>query len=128
MCAPAGAGTRAWRARRARHRPEAGLFEELARRGGRDFQPEASQFASDPLVAPERVPAGEEQHQLTNLAADPRPTRSTWVGSAFRRQPGMPAKERRRGDQNRPPARPRQQPAGSGEEDSIDWLSFGRLL
>jgi hypothetical protein len=61
----------------------------------------------------------EAKHQLADLPADRRPAVSTTVGPAARDQLSMPAKERRRRDQKRRPARSRQQPTRSGKEDTI---------
>ena len=98
---------------------ETRVLEELAHRRGRDRNAQPAQLADDALVAPARILAGQAQHQLSDLAADRRPTDATGIGPAAAHQPPMPAKQRRRCDDKRPPARSRQQPAGGSKEDSI---------
>jgi hypothetical protein len=77
------------------------------------------EFADDPLVAPARVLAGEAQHQIADLAPDRWPASPARIRPASRDQPAVPAKQRRRSDDERSPARLRDQPTGGGKEDAV---------
>jgi hypothetical protein len=109
-----------WHARRSRaSRTEARLTEDLLHGRGGDCDAEAVQLTDDPLVAPTRILARQAQHQLAYIAADRRSTTPTAVGPPAGDEASVPAEERRRRDQKRPPARSRQQPTGSSQEDPI---------
>lgn len=77
------------------------------------------QLACDPLIAPARVLARQPDHQHTDLAADRRPPATIAVRPAPGDEPPMPPKQRRWRDEERSPARPRQQLTCGGKEDSI---------
>jgi hypothetical protein len=106
-------------------RSETSLAKQLAHSRGRHSESEPTKLAGDPLVAPARVLTREAQNQLTDLAADRRPTNSTVIGPPPRHQPAVPAKQRRRRDDKRPPAGSRKQLAGGGKEHSICGSQLG---
>ena len=109
---PGEPGTRAGRA-------EPCFAQDLLHRRGRHSQPEAVQLAGDPLVAPARVLARQAKHQFADLAADRRSTAPTGVRPAASDEAAVPAQQRRRRNQKRPPTRPRQQPTRRSKEDPV---------
>jgi hypothetical protein len=73
-------------------RPKTRDLEHLAHRCGRDHKAEPTKFTRDPLVTPAWVLTREAKHQLTDLAANRRPTNPTGIGPAPRHQSAVPAK------------------------------------
>jgi hypothetical protein len=95
------------------------LPKDLSHRRRRNGDAEAEQLARDPLAAPTRVLARQPEHQRAGLAADRRPPGATAVGPAPGDEAPMPPQQRCRRDDERRPARSRQQPTRGGKEDAI---------
>jgi hypothetical protein len=100
-------------------RTQARLAEDLPDRRCRHVQAEPIELASDPLVTPARILAGEAKHEPAELAAYRRSACSAGVGPAAGDQASVPAKQRRGGHQERAPARAGQQPARCRKQDPI---------
>lgn len=83
------------------------------------------QLADDPLIAPARVLTRESEQHRSDLAADRRSSAATGVRPAPGNKPPMPPKQCRWRDEERSPARPRQQLACCGKEDSIGHRQLG---
>jgi hypothetical protein len=98
---------------------ETAKTSEIRCRRLRPCKAEPTQLADDALITPTRILTSQTQHQLTDLAGDRRSTNSARIGPAPRHEPAVPAKQRCRRDDKRPPARPRQQPTCRGKKESI---------
>jgi hypothetical protein len=98
---------------------DARLAEDLPDGRRRHFQAEPVDLTGDPLVTPARVLASEAEDELTDLPADRRSAGPAGVGPAPGNQAPVPAKQRRRGHQERAPARAWQQPARGREQDPV---------
>src|SRR5712691_8851765 len=84
------------------------------------------QLSLDADASPSWVLAGETQDQGDDLGID---RRSSWlptpsVGPLPPHQLSVPAKERLRSDQERPPSDPRQEPARRSEQHPVQGLEF----
>ena len=78
------------------------------------------QLADNPWIAPPRVFSGEPQYELSNLTPHRRPPDGTRVRPPLGDQAPMPAQQRRRRDDEGPPTYARHQPAGDGEQHTVD--------
>src|ERR1039457_4769961 len=90
---------------------------------GRYLDPELSELSLDPDASPASVLLTETNDQIDQLVAHRRSAGATSLAPptplAFGRFP-VPAQQRVRGDQKRPPAVAREQPAECSEDRSID--------
>src|SRR6266496_3357482 len=100
-------------------RTDTGLAEDLSDSRRRHFQAEPVDLTGDPLVTPARVLASEAEDELTDLPADRRSAGPTGVRPPAGNEAPVPAKQRRRGHQERVPARAGQQPARGREQDPV---------
>ena len=90
---------------------DAGGVEDLPHRAGANPVAQPDQLAMDAPVAPGRVLRREPQHQRADLRGDARPARpTTGIRPAPSDQVAVPTQQRGRGDEERRPPRPRQQP------------------
>ena len=107
-------------------RVHAGLIQDLPDGAGRDLVAQADQFALDPAVPPRQVLRGQPQHQLADLSVDRWPARP---GTGVRPMPSnelpVPAKEGRRGDNERRPLLAGQQPRQGGQDHPVGRLQLG---
>jgi hypothetical protein len=110
-----------------RRRVDAGLVENVPDRAGRYLVAQADQLTLNPAMPPRRVLGGQPQHQLADLLVD---RWSAGPGMRVRPAPGdqlpMPAKQRRRGDEERRPAGPGQQPGQGGQHHPVGRFKAGR--
>ena len=88
---------------------------------GREPVAQASHLALDAPTAPGRVVPGQPQHQLAYLGRDRRSTPPpSRVRPPPRDQIAVPAQQRGRGDEERRPPGPRQQPRQAGKHRPVD--------
>src|ERR1019366_10311592 len=111
-------------------RPDPGADHDLAdaRRG--DLDRETKQLAGDPPLPPPRVLPSEPHDQLANLQADPGTTATPpRIRPATSNEPAVPGQQRFRGDEQRAPPRPGEQPARCSQESTVGGPHrWGRYL
>jgi len=75
---------------------DARLMEDLPDSRRKHFQADPVDLASDPLVAPTRVPSSQAEHEAADLVAQRRTACSAGVGPAAGNEPPVPAQQRGR--------------------------------
>jgi hypothetical protein len=79
--------------------------------------------SGDAAAAPGRVVAGQPQHQLPHLCGDGWATGAPCrIGPSLSYEVAVPAKQGGRGDQERRPPHPWQQPGQTGQHRPVGWF------
>jgi hypothetical protein len=79
-------------------------------------------------MPPEGILRRQSQHEVTDLRGDWRPARpGVRVRPVSGEQLAVPAKQRRRGDEERRPARAREQSRQCCEHDPVFWFESGAV-